>query len=84
VLAGVMGTLGGGSSPSRGKGGTSDDLVSAGVAFLASPHGRQLVASLLQSLTAGEQKQPAPHRAESGALIAGTLMQAIGALASQR
>ncbi|MCJ7513895.1 MAG: hypothetical protein MUO23_13140 [Anaerolineales bacterium] len=84
VLAGVMGALGGGSSPGRGKSGTSDDLVSAGVAFLASPQGQQLVASLLQSLTAGEQKQPAPHRAESGALIAGTLMQAIGALTARR
>ena len=84
VLAGVMGALGGGSSPGRAKGGTSDDLVSAGVAFLASPQGRQLVAGLLQSLTAGDQKQPAPHRAESGALIAGTLMQAIGALTAKR
>jgi hypothetical protein len=84
VLAGVMGSLGGSSSGSRSTAGATDDLVSAGVAFLASPQGQQLVAGLLQSLTAGEQKQPAPHRAESGALIAGTLMQAIGALTGKR
>jgi hypothetical protein len=81
VLVGALGSLSGDASRKRAG---SDDLVSAGLAFLASPQGQQLVAGLLQSLTAGEQKQPAPHRAESGALIAGTLMQAIGALASKR
>ena len=80
VLAGALGSLA--QDASRRRAG-SDDLVSAGLAFLASPQGQQLVAGLLQSLTAGEQKQPAPHRAESGALIAGTLMQAIGALATR-
>jgi len=81
VLVGALGSLAGDASRKRAG---SDDLVSAGLAFLASPQGQQLVAGLLQSLTAGEHKQPAPHRAESGALIAGTLMQAIGALASKR
>ncbi|MCJ7513440.1 MAG: hypothetical protein MUO23_10785 [Anaerolineales bacterium] len=45
---------------------------------------RTLFRGLLASLTTGEQRQPAPHRAESGALIAGTFMQAIGSLASKR
>jgi hypothetical protein len=81
VLAGVMGSLAGDASRRRAG---SDDLVSAGLAFLSSPQGQQLVSGLLGSLTAGDQKQPAPHRAESGALIAGTLMQAIGALSSKR
>ena len=81
VLSGVVGSLA--QDASRKRAG-SDDLVSAGLDFLGSPQGQQLVGGLLQSLTAGEQKQPAPHRAESGALIAGTLMQAIGALATKR
>jgi len=63
VLVGALGSLAGDASRKRAG---SDDLVSAGLAFLASPQGQQLVAGLLQSLTAGEHKQPAPHRAESG------------------
>lgn len=57
------------------------DLLSAGMAFLqAKQSGGSMLDSLSGALIAGSPMSSSPHRAQSGKLIANTLLQAISSL----
>jgi len=62
-----------------------DDLLSAGMSFLnAKQSGQGDVDALMGALIAGTQGGRAPHRAQSGAVVANALLQAIGGLSARK
>ena len=59
-----------------------NDLLTAGMSFMNSKQqGKDNVESLMTALVSATQSGQSPHRAESGAMVAKTLLQVIGSLA---
>jgi hypothetical protein len=86
-LSALLGTLGaglGGGQPAKTEaaGGLDvNDLLSAGMAFMQSrQRGETSAESLLDAFMAGSQMNSTPARAQSGKLVANTLLQVIGAM----
>lgn len=62
----------------------TSDLLAAGMAFLqAKQRGGTTTESLVEALVTGSQMGASSHRAESGKLIANTLMQVIASMANK-
>ncbi|MBN2499166.1 MAG: hypothetical protein JXB38_00285 [Anaerolineales bacterium] len=81
---GMLGSL---LSGLTGGGGSQDqeldagDLLNAGLAFMQSKQqGESTGEALMDALVAGTAMGQTPHRAQSGALVANTLMQVIGSM----
>jgi hypothetical protein len=81
---GMLGSL---LSGLTGGGGSQDqeldagDLLNAGLAFMQSKQqGESTSEALMDALAAGTAMGQTPHRAQSGALVANTLMQVIGSM----
>ncbi len=81
---GMLGSL---LSGLTGGGGSQDqeldagDLLNAGLAFMQSKQqGESTGEALMDALVAGTTMGQTPHRAQSGALVANTLMQVIGSM----
>lgn len=86
-LSALLGTLGaglGGGQPAQAgahEGLDVNDLLSAGMAFMQSrQQGETAAESLLDAFMAGSQMNSTPARAQSGKLVANTLLQVIGAM----
>jgi hypothetical protein len=61
-----------------------NDLLNAGMSFMSSKQqGKDNVESIMGALVSATQSGQSPHRAESGALVAKTLMQVIGSMSGQ-
>jgi hypothetical protein len=93
VLGGLMGALLGGGSgeqpaqtaPTGGAAGGFDlnTLLGAGMAYMqASQQGVAPMEALVQAVLAGSQMNASPHHAQSGQLVAGTLINTLGSLLS--
>ncbi len=81
LLGGATGQATGGAQP----GIDMASLLNAGMAYLsAKGSGQNDMQALMGALMTAAQGGNAPHRAQSGALIANTLLQAIGGAASRR
>jgi hypothetical protein len=91
MLGGLMGTLlGGGSSQQQappapsgsGAGGINlNTLLNAGMAYMqASQQGAAPMEALVQAVLAGSQMNATPHHAQSGQLVASTLINTLGTL----
>jgi hypothetical protein len=83
---GVLGSLlsgltGGGGASQEQDGLDAGDLLNAGLAFMQSKQqGESTGEALMDALVAGTAMGQTPHRAQSGALVANTLMQVIGSM----
>jgi len=91
LLGGLVGTLlgGGASTPpaqatpaGQGAGGFDlNTLLTAGMAYLqASQQGAEPIEALTQAALAGSQMSATPHHAQSGQLVASTLISTLGTL----
>ena len=77
----LSGLTGGGQAAQEPDGLDAGDLLSAGLAFMQSKQqGESTGEALLDALSAGTAMGQTPHRAQSGALVANTLMQVIGSM----
>ena len=75
----LSGLTGGGSQQEEGL--DAGDLLNAGLAFMQSrQQGESTSEALMDALAAGTAMGQTPHRAQSGALVANTLMQVIGSM----
>jgi hypothetical protein len=86
LLSTLLGGLGGtGQSTSSGQTGLDiGSLLNAGMSYMsAKQRGETDAAALMGALTAATSAGNTPYRAQSGALVANTLMQALGTLASK-
>lgn len=88
LLSTLLGGLGGTSSQSTSSGQTGLDigsLLNAGMSYMsAKQRGETDATALMGALTAATSGGNTPYRAQSGALVANTLMQALGSLASKK
>ncbi|MDD2695007.1 MAG: hypothetical protein PHS96_02070 [Anaerolineales bacterium] len=76
LLSGLTGETGAGEQPGL----DMNDLLSAGMAFMnARQRGGSNLESLVQALVSTSQAGRSPHRAQSGALVANTIIQMLGA-----
>jgi hypothetical protein len=86
LLGSLLGGLGGtGQSTSSGQTGLDiGSLLNAGMSYMsAKQRGETDASALMGALTTATSGGNTPYRAQSGALIANTLMQALGTLASK-
>jgi hypothetical protein len=61
------------------------DLLSAGMSYLgAKESGQSDIEDLMGALAAGTQGGSTPYRAQSGAVVANSLLQVLGALSRRR
>jgi len=75
----LSGLTGGGQAQDDGL--DAGDLLNAGLAFMQSrQQGESTGEALMDALVAGTAMGQTPHRAQSGALVANTLMQVIGSM----
>lgn len=80
-LSALLGGLGGGAQGGGQPGIDIADLLSAGMSYLgAKQSGQSDIEALMGALAAGTQGGSTPYRAQSGAVVANALLQAIGAL----
>ena len=87
LLSTLLGGLGGTSQPtSSGQTGLDiGSLLNAGMSYMsAKQRGETDATALMGALTAATSGGNTPYRAQSGALVANTLMQALGSLASKK
>jgi hypothetical protein len=72
-----------GSQSSEGQDGLDmNDLLTAGMSYMNSKQqGKDNVEAIMTALVSATQSGQSPHRAESGAMVAQTLMQVIGSMA---
>jgi hypothetical protein len=87
LLGGEQASSGTSSSAAAGIGGTGitlDQVLAAGMGFMqAKNQGKDTMSSLLNAMVAGSQAGSG-YRADSGKLVAGTLMQGLGSLLNQK
>jgi len=86
LLSTLLGGLGGtGQTASSGQTGLDiGSLLNAGMSYMsAKQRGETDATALMGALTAATSGGNTPYRAQSGALVANTLMQALGSLASK-
>lgn len=85
AAGGLLGSLLGGLSGSAGSNGLSDgidagDLLNAGMAFMqAKKAGSTDMEALINAVVSASSAGQTAHRAQSGKLVAGSLLQALGA-----
>jgi hypothetical protein len=80
-LSALLGGLGGGAQGGGQSGIDIADLLNAGMSYLgAKQSGQSDIEALMGALAAGTQGGSTPYRAQSGAVVANALLQAIGAL----
>lgn len=85
ALASLLGGLGGTGQGSGQPGIDIGDLLSAGMSYLSAKESSQGdMDALMGALAAGTQGGSVPHRAQSGAVVANALLQAIGGLSRRR
>jgi hypothetical protein len=76
LLGALMGGLSGGTDGKVDSG----DLLQAGLSFLSSPQGQQVLGGLMSSMTADPGGPPKDYRAQSGAVVTQTMLKVLGAL----
>jgi hypothetical protein len=80
-LSALLGGLGAGAQGGGQSGIDIADLLNAGMSYVgAKQSGQSDVEALMGALAAGTQGGSTPYRAQSGAVVANALLQAIGAL----
>jgi len=78
--ADLIGTLMGGMSGGADGQVDSGDLLQAGLSFLSSPQGQQVLGGLMSSMTADPGGAPKDYRAQSGAVVTQAMLQMLGGL----
>lgn len=76
LLGSLMGAAGGGQSSSTQSGLDLGDLLNAGMAYMSSQQqGDSSMESIIKAFVAATQAGQSPHRAQSGELVANTMLQ---------
>lgn len=84
-LSALLGGLGAGAQGGGEPGIDIADLLSAGMSYLgAKESGQSDIEDLMGALAAGTQGGSTPYRAQSGAVVANSLLQVLGALSRRR
>jgi len=84
IFGSILSSLSGSQSSANQDGLDLSDVLTAGMSFLSSKQqGKDNVESIMAALVSATQSGQSPHRAESGALVAKTLLQVIDSMASQ-
>jgi hypothetical protein len=84
MLGSLLGGLGGGQAAPGQPGLDVGDLLTAGMSFMqAKQAGSSDMDALVRALVAGSQVGQEAHRAQSGTLVANTLLQMMGSMASR-
>ena len=79
LLGSLLSSFTGSQSTESQNGLDLSDLLNAGMSFMSSKQqGKDNVESIMGALVSATQSGQSPHRAESGALVAKTLLQVIG------
>jgi hypothetical protein len=76
LMSALMGGLSGGTDGQVDGG----DLLQAGLTFLSSSQGQQVLTNLMGSMTADEGKPAKDYRAQSGALVTQAVLQMLGGM----
>ena len=81
MLSSLLGQLGGGSSAESGQGFDLGNLLSAGMGYMAAKQGgKSDIEALTSALLSGSQMAQTPHRAQSGELVASTLLKSLSGM----
>lgn len=81
LLSGLTGSSAGSGAQEQQPGLDMTDLLNAGIAFMnAKQQGGSNLESLIQAVVSASQAGQSPHRAQSGALVANTIMQMLGGM----
>jgi hypothetical protein len=83
-LGSLLGGAAGSQSASSQSGIDMGDLLNAGMAFMNSQQkGESAIQSILKAFVAATQVGQSPHRAQSGELVANTIVQVLGKSSSR-